>query len=499
MRGRALLAAFAGGLVLWACGVSERVSPVSGGTKGTAVVQNTFSTALPADPRQQAIEALARDAWRREHRFLDAVQPGYLFRATDVPEGEIEMGLWPPDALFQLGGQIFNLTFTKEMGFGARDLPPLARFQTGRRGGPDATRCASCHWRGGPAGGGDGADALYLDGDGDSQSSALARNPIALTGDGLVEILAAEMNTELAAARAALVEKAAAKGAAVTEAISAKGIVFGSLTATPDGKVSTSELAGVDADLVVKPFGWKGNMATIRDAVETALLVHHGMESEHLVATGSPDRIGPFGGADPDGDGVTSEIKEGQITALTLYVAMQEVPQITPPPDASTALVWADGRARFTSLGCASCHVPSLPLASTSFVLASRGGGASVTVDLARDGAEPRVAASAEDGNMRAFLFSDLRRHDMGPGLAEPRGDRGVAGSLFMTRRLWGVARSGPYLHDGRAPTLEDAVLAHGGEAKFARDAFAALDDVDRGSIRVFLTSLTRAKRMVTQ
>jgi CxxC motif-containing protein (DUF1111 family) len=97
------------------------------------------------------------------------------------------------------------------------------------------------------------------------------------------------------------------------------------------------------------------------------------------------------------------------------------------------------------------------------------------------------------------FLFSDLRRHDIGKDLAEPRSDRGVAGSVFLTRPLWGVGRSAPYLHDGRAPMLEQAILAHGGEARAARDAYAALEDPERGSVRVFLSSLTRAKRMVTQ
>lgn len=502
MTGRASLAALGGGLLLWASGLGDGRAPGAEGAgagKRTAEVQHTFSTALPGDPRQQALEALERDAWRREHRFLDAVDPGHLLSATAVPEAEIEAGRWSNDALFQLGGQLFNVVFTREAGFGARDLPPLARFHKGRRGGPDATKCASCHWRGGPAGGGDGADAAYLDGDGNTQSSALARNPLALMGEGFVEILAGEMSAELAAARRALVGRAAARGATLTEEIRAKGVAFGTLTATADGKVSGAGLAGVDADLVVKPFGWKGNVATLRDMVEDSLLLHHGMESEHLVATAPPERIGPYGGADPDGDGVSAEITEGQVSALTLYVAMQEVPQVIAPSDSNGALLWADGRARFTSLGCASCHVPAMALGSTRFVLPSRGGGAGVTVDLAREGAEPRLTASAVDGKMRAPLFSDLKRHDLGPALAEPRADRGVEGRLFLTRPLWGVARSGPYLHDGRAPTLEDAVLAHGGEAQAARDAFAALDDAQRGSLRTFLISLTRARRMVTQ
>jgi CxxC motif-containing protein (DUF1111 family) len=223
------------------------------------------------------------------------------------------------------------------------------------------------------------------------------------------------------------------------------------------------------------------------------------MESDHLVATAPKERIGPFGGDDPDGDGVRHEITEGQVTALTLFVAMQETPQMVAPPDSNSALLLADGRARFDALGCAACHTPSLPLGSTRFVLASRGGGAPVSVDLAREGAEPRILPSAQDGTYRVFLFSDLKRHDMGKALAEPRPDRGVPGSVFLTRPLWGVGRSAPYLHDGRAVMFEQAILAHGGEAQAARDAYARLADPERGSVRVFLASLTRAGRLVTQ
>ncbi len=494
--GALLLATAAASLL--ACGSDERLRPV-GGEKGTATLLHTISPSLSENPRDQAFDALEKDAFRREQRFLDAAQPGYLFRSTVVPQADIEAGFWTPGELYEIGGQLFNTFFTRSVGFGARDLPPIARFHTGRRGGPDASRCASCHWRGGPAGAGDGADSAFLDGDGNRQSSALARNPIALPGAGFVEIAAAEMTAELAAARHALVEKASASGKAERAELRAKGVSFGHLTARPDGKVDTAELAGVDADLVIKPFGWKGNVTTLRDAVEDALLIHHGMESEYLVATAPPERIGPFGGADPDGDGVTAEIREGQVTALTLFVALQEVPQRVTPPDSNTALMLADGQTRFVSLGCATCHVPSLTLESAKLTLPSRIGGTSVVVDLEKEGAEPRITRAKQDGSLQIFLFSDLKRHDMGKGLAEARADRGVAGNMFLTRPLWGVARSRPYLHDGRSPNLERAILLHGGEAQSARDAYAALPDPERGTVRVYLTTLTRAKRMVTQ
>ncbi|MFO0758199.1 MAG: di-heme oxidoredictase family protein [Byssovorax sp.] len=464
--------------------------------RGTAMPLRMVSADLPADMNEQALAALARDAYRREMRFLDAAEPRMLFEATRVSEEAIEARRHSMAELYELGGQLFNVTFTPDVGYGSRDLPPLARFHKGRRGGPDASRCVSCHWRGGPAGGGDAADDAYLDGDGDRQSSALARNPPALSGAGVIEILAGEISTELDRQKKAF--SSSGKPGDKVE-LSAKGISFGTLGKRADGSLDFGEVRGVDDDLVIKPFGWKGNMRTIRDAVEDALLIHHGMESDYLVAHAPKERIGPYGGQDPDGDGVRSEITEGQVTVLSLYVGMQEIPQIVPPEDGDHLMMMAEGRNLFSSLGCAGCHVPALPLASTVFSLPGRQGGAGVSVDLARDGAEPRLVPDAQRGGFQAFVFSDLKRHDMGPKLAESRADRGVEGRLFFTRPLWGLSRSRPYLHDGRAATLEDAILLHGGEAQAARDAYAALKDSERAPVRVYLTTLTRARRLVTQ
>lgn len=502
MRARAsILVAAAMALLFVAC-ADETIRPVGGEPdqdKGGAATLDTISARLPADQREDATAALARDARRRESRFLDAVDPGRLFRSTRVDQATIESGAWTPEELFQIGGQLFNFTFTPEVGYGGKDLPSYGRFQIGRRGGPDAPRCATCHVRGGPAGAGDAADNAYLQGDGKSQSSALGRNPIALAGAGLIEIVAAEMSAALGQVRLALAQQASSSGKPARGELVAKGISFGHLTVKPDGSVVTGEIAGLDADLVVKPFGWKGNVPTVRDAVEDELLLHHGMESDYLVAQGKPARIGPFGGIDPDGDHVTSEITEGQVTALTLYVAMQETPVEITPVSSEETLLAAKGRAQMKSLGCAACHVSSLPIASPIFTLPSRDGGAPLTVNLAKDGADPRITPDAQSGSFRVFLFSDLKRHDVGAALAEPRVDRGAPAGQFLTPPLWGVARSRPYLHDARAALLEDAILLHAGEAQKARDAYAALADVDRGALRLFLTTLTRAPRLVTQ
>lgn len=466
--------------------------------RGSAQALGTITRERPTDDVAQARLAMQQDAWRREHRFLDAVSPGHLFGATRVLQVEIDAGVWSVDQLYQLGGQLFTLQLSRESGFGRGDGPLLRRIHDGRRGGPDATSCSSCHWRGGLAGAGDAADNAMLRGDGFHASSAVARNPPALTGAGVRERLALEMTAELQSLRDDTVAFAASHDYAVRIPLEAKGVGFGAITAHPDGTVDTDELEGIDADLVVRPFGWKGTIASIRDAAEDALLIHHGLQSEHLVIEGDEARVGDHGGDDPDGDGVADEINEGQVTVLSVFLALQELPQEQPPDDPYLVSMWARGRVDFETLGCARCHVPELPLDSARVVLPHRYGGPSLVIDATREGAEPSLAPAAEDGTLRVRLYSDLRRHRMGPALAEDRSEQGVPADEFLTPPLWGVARSRPYLHDGRAPTLEDAILLHGGEAQASADAFAQLDDPGRAPLRVFLTSLVRARRLVT-
>ncbi len=487
--------------LLGAC--SDSVSPAAQ-RQSTAKALGLYSTELIDDQRAQALDALARDARRREVRFYNVANPGFLFASTRVPQEEIDRGLWPAEDLFQLGAQLFNQRFRRENGFGGKDTPGLSRFERGKRGGPEAYQCADCHRLGGLAGGGDASDNAYLDGDGEHQESALERNPISLAGAGYVEMLAGEMTAELARARDGMLAAAADSGAPVRGALLAKGVSFGFLTARPDGSIDARELAGVDADLTIKPFGWKGHTAHLRDMIENELAIHHGMQSDWLVANAGAERLGPFGAPDPDGDGVVGEISEGQVTALTLFVAMQEVPAIEPPVTVKSPVqgalnvlpMYAEGVSTFEDIGCGTCHVPSLPLESPVYVLPHRAGGPELRVDLAQHGAEPRLHKTAT-GAYRLWLFSDLKRHDMGSELADSRGEHGVGASSFLTPPLWGIVRSRPYLHDGHSPTLEAAILHHGGEAQAARDAYFALDDKHRAPVRVYLTALTRARRFL--
>jgi CxxC motif-containing protein (DUF1111 family) len=365
---------------------------------------------------------------------------------------------------------------------------------SGVRGGLDTFSCAGCHSVGGPDGAGSPTQNAFLLGDGDRISTANVRNAPIVLGLGLVQALAVEMSFELASARDEALSLAASAGKPATVELTSKGVSFGSLTASPDGTVDTSALLGVDADLVVKPFGWKGTIARLRRFAEDAARIHFGVQS-HVLALdwndGNAGDVALLGSGpnwwDPDNDGVQREIEEGVLTAAAVYMAMLETPVILPPHDPGLQARWSNGMAVFETAGCSGCHRPELPLQfSTWKELPDTTGGPPIEINLIAEGDRPR-------GTSLVKLFSDLKRHDMGEALADPHdGEEPIARSVFLTRPLWGLAETAPYLHDGRAATIPEAIEAHGGEASASRDAWRALDPEDRKDLHVFLLSLTR-------
>ena len=121
------------------------------------------------------------------------------------------------------------------------------------------------------------------------------------------------------------------------------------------------------------------------------------------------------------------------------------------------------GLQHFDALGCGSCHTPRLQ--------------------------GPRGPIP---------VYSDLLLHDMGPAMADgiPQGE--ATGDEFRTQPLWGLAAVGPYLHDGRAHTIDEAIRWHGGEGATARDRYLALDEAERADLHEFLMSLGgRSQRSV--
>ncbi len=156
---------------------------------------------------------------------------------------------------------------------------------------------------------------------------------------------------------------------------------------------------------------------------------------------------------------------------------------------------WVRGRELFEQTGCASCHRPSLVLDRPVVALRSPLTERSFEVDLSRDAEAPRI--TPDGAAYPVFLFSDLKRHDLGDANASTHLQAGIATKFYLTRRLWGIAGSPPYFYDGQSTTLDHAIARHGGEASAARDAWNSLAPGESNALRIFLTSLRREPRLV--
>ncbi|MEW5849734.1 MAG: di-heme oxidoredictase family protein [Myxococcota bacterium] len=439
---------------------------------------------------------------------------------STLPQARLDQAEYCPDELFEAGRILFEheYTFADGLGSGLRrgDRPsPFRRVHSGRFGGPETISCTSCHWRGGLAGAGALQDNTFVLGTGDRVEEADARNPPPLHGVGVVELIAKEMTAQLHALRDDAIRRAREDQRSAEVVLLANGVSFGKLRVAADGTVDTSQVEGVDPDLVIKPFGWKGTVATLRDFVAESAQVHFGMQSQHLLLTHGSERdlVGTSPDArDPDGDGVVDELTEGHLSALVSFLAMLELPVIRPhetlflepvapglppPPAFVYDEHWARGQELFRSLGCASCHVPAMVLKDPVYRTTSVQTGGTVEIDLSTTGESPRPAYDAALGGYPVWVFSDFKRHDMGAKNEARRVDKGVAPREYLTRRLWGVANSDPYFHDGAAPWFDHAIAAHGGEASEERDSFEGLSIEDRGALKVYLLSLRRDRRLL--
>jgi hypothetical protein len=295
-------------------------------------------------------------------------------------------------------------------------------------------------------------------------------NPPFLFGAGGVELLAKEMTQELQA-----IQSLARDNPGVFLPLVTKGVDFGTIGFV-DGRTVTHGVEGVDPDLVVRPFGRKGGFATVRAFALGAFAFHFGIQPTEVVGEG----------ADPDEDGVADEVLAGEVSAVHTWASL-----LAPPRRERERSGAQEGLELFEEIGCADCHVPELHTVgrhlTLSFPELETDPAANVYLEL--DLSKPPVRlARSRDGRLRVPLHSDLKRHAMGPALSESTGD--ALDPWFITARLWGVADSAPYLHDGRATTLTDAILLHGGEAQASRDLFANLVASEREVLLSYLRSL---------
>ncbi|WP_218081807.1 di-heme oxidoredictase family protein [Anthocerotibacter panamensis] len=399
---------------------------------------------------------------------------------------------YPPELSQQaeLGRSLFQRTFKVAEGFGYR-LGNSALVLSDRQLGPDAKSCLECHNQGGFGGAAGNRKNVWVGIDAALErrvERANIRNSTALWGVGAVQALAQEMTAELQQQRMQALEQAQQANQPVTVALVSKGVAFGSLTATPSGNLDTSRLEGVDGGLVVKPFHSKGTRETIRRFTFEAAWKHHGLEAPELLKRRYPLN-GNWEQYDHDGDGVVNEISTAQITALSVFQALLPAPQKI-MPEGTVAHAQVEGGQKFFMANCASCHIPSLALDKPEVTIEGAMGQPPLTVEL------PPPVVTKVHGRILVPLYSDLKRHEMGAGLAEKNGQlsddkvTGVSPAWFITTKLWGVADSAPYLHDGSAATLPEAIIAHGGEAEEASKAFQMLAARDQEALIAFLKCL---------
>ena len=208
-------------------------------------------------------------------------------------------------------------------------------------------------------------------------------------------------------------------------------------------------------------FGWKAQQATLLSFAGDAYLNEIGITNRLFPVENAPngnvqleeqyDTV-----ADPE-DIIDPTTGKGDIDRVTDFMRFTGSPPRLPPTSSASA-----GRSVFQNTGCAVCHVPLMMTGPN------------------------KIAALSQQ---QVWLFSDLLLHDMGAlgdGIAQ-----GAANVREMrTSPLWGLRASAPYLHDGRAATVDDAIKAHDGEAKTARDRYMKLSKQQVQQLLDFLNSI---------
>ena len=214
---------------------------------------------------------------------------------------------------------------------------------------------------------------------------------------------------------------------------------------------------------VLGRFGWKANQPSIAQQTAAAFHGDLGISSalfpdQPCTAAQTDCRQAPKGGE--------PEISAAIMAEVVFYASMLTVPSRR-DVDNPTVL---QGQKLFEQAGCTSCHFPRF-----------------------RTGSKPGFP---ELENQSIQPFTDLLLHDMGPGLADGRPDFEASGQEWRTAPLWGlglvqtVNPQAGFLHDGRASTLMEAILWHGGEAEAAQRAVLGMDKADRSALLRFLESL---------
>jgi len=243
---------------------------------------------------------------------------------------------------------------------------------------------------------------------------------------------------------------------ALADAQAAAGVVSGRVNevecafeANPESYFPTC----TPGETTVGRFGLKARVATLdgfaADAFQGDMSITSPMRPSELA---NPDGL-----TDDERAGVDIDLETVNRTAD--YMRLLELPARDPADPAGVAL--------FAEVGCDTCHTPSLRTRS--------------------DWPVPQLAG------VDAPLFTDMLLHDMGEGFSDGLSDGVASPSEWRTAPLLGLRHLRYYLHDGRADTVEAAIVAHGApgsEAAFSADLYAALSAADRETLLTYVESL---------
>ncbi len=306
----------------------------------------------------------------------------------------------------------------------------------------------------------------------------------------------------------------------VTRGLIANGVNFGTITAHPDGTVSTADVEGVNEDLRIRPFFAEGSTISIREFVVGAFNAEMGLEAPDpmltaaasggsvvtpsgMVLDGGRDAIEPppvsLPNEDSDGDGVVNEIDPAIVDHMEFYLLNYFKPG-TYEMTRSAKL----GQQRMEQFACTTCHVPTMTIkndrrvADVETVFDPENGifnGLFATAEARfvevddTGGTHPSLKEPGMGEFVVERIYTDFKRHDLGPAFWERNFD-GTLTKAFVTEPLWGVGSTPPYGHDGRSINLREVIIRHGGEAQASTDAFLDAPAEHQEQLIAYLESL---------
>jgi CxxC motif-containing protein (DUF1111 family) len=233
------------------------------------------------------------------------------------------------------------------------------------------------------------------------------------------------------------------------------------------------------ADGRIGRLGWKGQTANSEEFVLNACAVEVGLE-----VPGHAQAITPQA---PRYKGPGLDLTAGECNSLVAYVRSLPRPIERETTSTIEARYLGAGKAAFAKIGCANCHAAKLGEVEGLYsdLLAH---------DMGDDTADSGSYNGSDEGTDEPLVpLLAARNGEPQPvpqnqgAPAEPRSARKKE---WRTPPLWGFRDSGPYLHDGRAQTLEQAVALHGGQGSASAMAFFQLSPTERLQLEAFLKSL---------